>query len=154
VGRQVHGGRGLHGGEYSVPEELEILLSLHAICRFTGDGAYMAVAEPADFVHIYDVAADFKRQQVPHGRFGWARKPVVRGRGHGFCDAARPELRPDPSCGPTRVAARSELRPGPSCGPTRVAARPKLRPDLSRGPIRVAARPELRPDPYCGPDSV
>ncbi len=32
--------------------------------RFTSDGAYMATAEPADFVHIYDVAADFKRQQV------------------------------------------------------------------------------------------
>ncbi len=62
--------------------------------RFTGDGAYMAVAEPADFVHIYDVAADFKREQVRRSRGavraqrcgevkGVARAGVWRGQGCG-----------------------------------------------------------------------
>mmetsp|Transcript_9875 Transcript_9875/g.25381 ORF Transcript_9875/g.25381 Transcript_9875/m.25381 type:complete len:661 (-) Transcript_9875:603-2585(-) len=32
--------------------------------RFSPDGKYLAAAEPADFVHIYDVASDFKRAQL------------------------------------------------------------------------------------------
>jgi len=43
----------------TLPAQLGAVRSI----RFTSDGAYMAAAEPADFVHIYDVAADFKRQQ-------------------------------------------------------------------------------------------
>lgn len=31
--------------------------------RFTSDGQFLAMAEPADFVHIFDVKQDFKRSQ-------------------------------------------------------------------------------------------
>ncbi|XP_010928198.1 uncharacterized WD repeat-containing protein C2A9.03 isoform X1 [Elaeis guineensis] len=31
--------------------------------RFTSDGQFMAMAEPADFVHIFDVGSGYKRQQ-------------------------------------------------------------------------------------------
>mmetsp|Transcript_15791 Transcript_15791/g.37365 ORF Transcript_15791/g.37365 Transcript_15791/m.37365 type:complete len:429 (+) Transcript_15791:79-1365(+) len=31
--------------------------------RFTGDGRYMAIAEPADFVHVYDCDQMFQRRQ-------------------------------------------------------------------------------------------
>lgn len=31
--------------------------------RFSSDGRFLALAEPADFVHIYDVAAGFQREQ-------------------------------------------------------------------------------------------
>jgi len=31
--------------------------------RFTSDGQFMSMAEPADFVHIYDVKSDYNRRQ-------------------------------------------------------------------------------------------
>ncbi|GLT26439.1 hypothetical protein SLA2020_015030 [Shorea laevis] len=31
--------------------------------RFTSDGQYMAIAEPADFVHIYDVKSEYGKEQ-------------------------------------------------------------------------------------------
>ncbi|EFH40699.1 predicted protein [Arabidopsis lyrata subsp. lyrata] len=31
--------------------------------RFTSDGRYVAMAEPADFVHIYDIKAGYKKEQ-------------------------------------------------------------------------------------------
>eukprot|EP00983_Pelagomonas_calceolata_P016349 516691-Pelagomonas_calceolata.AAC.5 len=34
------------------------------VIPFPADGKYLAAAEPADFVHIYDVASDFKRAQL------------------------------------------------------------------------------------------
>ena len=32
--------------------------------RFSSDGAFLAAAEPADFVHVYDVAASFTKKQT------------------------------------------------------------------------------------------
>ena len=32
--------------------------------RFTSDGRFLAMAEPADFVHIFDVYQEFKKSQV------------------------------------------------------------------------------------------
>lgn len=31
--------------------------------RFTSDGRFMAMAEPADFVHIFDVKSEYKKRQ-------------------------------------------------------------------------------------------
>jgi len=31
--------------------------------RFSSDGQYMVVAEPADFVHVYSTKADYKKRQ-------------------------------------------------------------------------------------------
>ncbi|CAN6246303.1 unnamed protein product [Urochloa humidicola] len=31
--------------------------------RFTSDGRFMSMAEPADFVHIFDVKSDYNRRQ-------------------------------------------------------------------------------------------
>ncbi|MCI26124.1 WD-repeat protein-like protein, partial [Trifolium medium] len=31
--------------------------------RFTSDGRYMAMAEPADFVHVYDAKQGFEKEQ-------------------------------------------------------------------------------------------
>ena len=31
--------------------------------RFSSDGRYLALAEPADFVHVYDVSQKFTREQ-------------------------------------------------------------------------------------------
>lgn len=36
--------------------------SVRAI-RFTSDGRYIAMAEPADFVHIYDTTTGYKKEQ-------------------------------------------------------------------------------------------
>ena len=32
--------------------------------RFSSDGAFLAAAEPADFVHVYDVNASFTKKQT------------------------------------------------------------------------------------------
>lgn len=31
--------------------------------RFSSDGRFMAMAEPADFVHIYDIGSDYSKAQ-------------------------------------------------------------------------------------------
>ncbi|PKU62477.1 Guanine nucleotide-binding protein subunit beta [Dendrobium catenatum] len=31
--------------------------------RFSSDGRFMAIAEPADFVHIFDVGSDYSKRQ-------------------------------------------------------------------------------------------
>lgn len=32
--------------------------------RYTNDGRFLAMAEPADFVHIFDTESDYRRSQV------------------------------------------------------------------------------------------
>lgn len=31
--------------------------------KFSSDGRFLAIAEPADFVHVYDVSADYNKAQ-------------------------------------------------------------------------------------------
>jgi hypothetical protein len=50
--------------------------------RFSADGRFLAAAEPADFVHVYDAAKGFaevgRRMQMCARIHGWTVEYIVR----------------------------------------------------------------------------